>query len=439
MVAAGIFSGLVLLSGESLVVGGLFVLLGWLFARFVGGRSLSFSLHRERLPQMLTGTGIALLVFGTLFLRYPQGLSAMFQAVPDYFAGWTRSAGASAGVPVVQILVALLVYQPLALLFGVAALFTRRTFERPLNIFLAGGLLGSLIVILLDPSRQIWMLVWVLIPLWLLAGSIVGKFIYLPSSKDRLFVAGEVIFFLILLAYWWFNLARMTRLVFVNIPPGTGLSDFQALDSTTRIYVVRFVVLIFIPLLIVLMTGITRYAWKGKAPMQGAVWSVGLFLVFYLLMTAWNFTAQPEYLAGELWVQGPATGHPEEVRAALEEASVQITGSRDQLALVYQIDSPLVNWLLRDFPNAEFQPVELQNELPDVVLNQKIDAGGEDFLTQFYRGQRIPLQFERNWGGTLPPDFVRWLVYREAPVSEDWVVIWTRADAFPLYAPQPAE
>ena len=138
-------------------------------------------------------------------------------------------------------------------------------------------------------------------------------------------------------------------------------------------------------------------------------------------------------------MQGPAAGHPEEVRAALEEASVQITGSKDQLALVYQIDSPLLHWLLRDFPNAEFQPVELQNELPDVVLNQKIDAGGEDLLTQFYRGQRIPFQLERNWDGALPPDFDRWLVYREAPVSKDWIVIWTRADVFPLYAPQPED
>lgn len=440
MVAAGFFAGLALLSGESFVFGMLFVLLGWLFAKFIGGRSLAFSLEGDLRLRGVIGMAMALVIFGTLFMRYPEGLSAMFQAVPDYFSGWLGSDSAAAGAPVLQILAAIPIYQPAALLFGLPGLLGKRTYQQPVFIFLAGGLLGSLILALLDPARQVWMLVWVLVPLWLFAGKVLANFLTLPSLQDRILVAGETIFFLVLMLYWWFNLARMTRLQFVAIPPETGLFDFQALDPNSRVYIVRFIVLVFIPLLILLMTAIARYLWKGMAPLQGAVWGVGLFLLFYLMVVTWNFTAPPEDLAGELWMPGAAPGYPGEVLAAIEEASVQINGSQNGLELVYHIDSPVVHWLLRDFPNARFQPVELQNELPDVVLNSSIESGASNLLNQFYRGQQIPLMLEREWGGgALPHDFDRWLVYREAPVAKYWVVLWTRADAFPLYEAQPEE
>ncbi len=57
---------------------------------------------------------------------------------------------------------------------------------------------------------------------------------------------------------------------------------------------------------------------------------------------------------------------------AIEEASMQITGTKYELALVYQIDSRLVDWLLRDFPNARYSPTLAANDLPDVVLNQDL-------------------------------------------------------------------
>ena len=57
---------------------------------------------------------------------------------------------------------------------------------------------------------------------------------------------------------------------------------------------------------------------------------------------------------------------------AIEEASTQITGTKYELALVYQIDSRLVDWLLRDFPNARYSRRLSANDLPDVVLNQDL-------------------------------------------------------------------
>ena len=99
----------------------------------------------------------------------------------------------------------------------------------------------------------------------------------------------------------------------------------------------------------------------------------------------------------------------------------------------------LNHWLLRNFPNAEYQPVLNPNQLPDVVLNQsfEFEVGPQG---QFYSGQHLVLQLERSWEGSpLPPDFDRWLVYRNTPLVKDWVFLWTRVDVFPLYNSTPVD
>jgi hypothetical protein len=190
-----------------------------------------------------------------------------------------------------------------------------------------------------------------------------------------------------------------------------------------------------IPFLIGILTLVVYRGWSKTASVQGTIWGVGIFLVLYLVAAGSGFTADLEQVAGELWVEGPSSGYAGELMLAIEEASVQISGARDQLDLIYQIDSPLAHWLLRDLPNAEYQAVINPNQLPSVILNQsfEIETGLQG---QFYSGQHHALQLERSWEGSpFPPDFDRWLVYRETPVVKDWVVLWTRQDLFPLYDP----
>ncbi len=436
---AGLFAGLLLLSGPSFVFGLLVVLAGWGLFSLVGGYRFAIPAWRENLPLFGAGILVALVVFGTLFMFYPEGLSFMMQAFPDYFAGWFGGADARQGVPMVQVLLALPVYQPLALLFGLIVLFGKRNFQRPELVFLMCVFLSALVLILVNPDRQVWMLVWVLVPLWMLAGKVIGDFLYLPEARDRVLVWGETVFYLVLMVFWWFNLSKMTRLFGYFIPPGSTVLNFAELDSNSKVYLVRLFVTFLIPLVIGLITLIIYRGWSGNASLQGATWGISVFLVFYLLTAGFGFTANLEQVAGELWVEGPSTGYAEELMQAIEDVSIQTTGSRDQLELVYQVDTPLVHWLLRNLPNAEYQPVLNPNQLPVVVLNQdyEFEIGPQG---QFYSGQHLVLQMERSWEGRpIPQDFDRWLVYRTTPVVKDWVFLWTRVDKFPLYNSTPVD
>ncbi|MBN2044858.1 MAG: glycosyltransferase family 39 protein [Anaerolineales bacterium] len=433
---AGFFAGLLLLSGISFVFGLVSVLAAWLVIRFATDFKLKLQIESEERNLILGGVGIALVSVGTLFALELQGLAALAQAVADYFAGWFSSAGAQQPLAV---LFELIVYQPLGLLFAAFLWLNRARNSEAVNILLTVLFLVIIGLILLYSARQAWMLIWAAVPLWLLAGQFVGEYLSLPEEPDGMLVWGGAVFYLVLLVYWWMNLAQLTTEIGLVRPDGVSLWELIRIDPVSRAYFVRLLVTILIPVLIAVMIALISWGWTEDAAIRGAVWGVGFFLFFYGLMAAWGFSAPPEELAAELWVQGPSVGYTEELMDAIEEASVQITGTKYELEMVYQIDSRLVDWLLRGFPNAVYSPQLAAGDLPDVILNQNLGFIEGD-NGDLYGGQHFVLQLERAWSNqVVPPDFGRWLVYRQAPVEKDWAYLWTRADRFPLYELAPVE
>jgi hypothetical protein len=434
--AAGVFFGLLIMSGVSFVFGLVSLLVAWAVIHFFSDFRLEIKIDPQERTYLLVGIGISLAVVGTLFSFELQGLAAMAQAIPDYISGWFGSADAQHPMAV---LLGLLIYQPMGLIFAIILWFNRRKNSEMLNILLTIVFLVLMALTLLYPSRQLWMLIWAVVPLWLLAGQVVGEYLSLPDEQNRVLVWGGAVFYLILLVYWWMNLAQMTSQIGIIRPEGVGILELISVDAVSRVYLVRLLVTILIPLLIVVMSGLVSWGWAEDASIRGAVWGVGVFLVFYIVMVAWGFSAPPEELASELWVQGPSVGQTGEMFAAIEDASMQITGTKYELALVYQIDSRLVDWLLRDFPNAIYSPQLSANDLPEVILNQDLGFLGTD-SGSLYGGQQFVLHLERSWANpVLPSDFDRWLVFRQSPVAKDWAFLWTRADLFPLYDPSPVE
>jgi hypothetical protein len=298
-------------------------------------------------------------------------------------------------------------------------------------------ILAALALALTNPGRQIADLIWVIIPMWFLAAKVLERYAKMPTKDDRILVIVGSIFILILLFYWLINLAMMTRQYAVFFPPDFTLFNFPALDENTKLYCVRLMVTIFIPLLVLLLPAVVYSSWPGDAAYHTSIWGVSIFLIIYLVSAATGFTDDRTEVAGELWMHHSSPGYLEEIRLAVEEASLQIIGHRTEIDLVYQIDSTVLHWTFRDFPNASYRPVLDSGALPSIILNTDQNFGYTE-QGQFYRGQRAVLHYRQAWGETdLPPDFDRWLLYRESPVEKEWLTIWTRADLFPLYTPLP--
>jgi predicted membrane-bound mannosyltransferase len=184
---AGLFGGLALLSGPATLHGllPLAIIAGigtYLYRRGSMDRfwesETQLSRSKTLWPAVFAAGG-AILVAGTLFLRYPEGLGALAGTVPEYLSGWLNSSG----IPASRLIAALIVYQPLVLVFAIIAGIRAWREKSPLPRWLSLWALGSLILVLIYPGRQVSDLAWVLVPMWGLAGLEIARYF---SSEEKL-------------------------------------------------------------------------------------------------------------------------------------------------------------------------------------------------------------------------------------------------------------
>jgi hypothetical protein len=113
---AGVLGALALLSSPAILPGVLGLAVAWgLTGGYENGGKPLFP--RDDVRRAALAGFATLLLAGTFFMRFPQGISGLGSVFTDYLGGWANSSG----VPVSHLFAALLVYQPAGLIFGIAA------------------------------------------------------------------------------------------------------------------------------------------------------------------------------------------------------------------------------------------------------------------------------------------------------------------------------
>ncbi|TAK12104.1 MAG: hypothetical protein EPO32_10005 [Anaerolineae bacterium] len=408
---AGVFFALAALSGPAFwggVVG--LVLAGLLFAL----------LRREplRLPGGdLRRAGLALLIMlalaGTLFLQVPGGLGAFAASLPAWVQGW----GVPSGVPAGRLLVALVGYQPLALVFGLVAVV--RLLSRPSarDLALLLWAVVALAIALLMPGRQVTDLIWVLVPLWALAAGSLADLLALRGEEEFSVVAGETSLLLIFYSFIWINLASL------------GTSAFQD-PELLRIRLILSLTVFALALISAALIGI---GWSFGEAARGILWSLALFLLFFTVNSATGAAYRRAGAAAELWWNGPAPGLTDRLATTVGDISEYVLGERSGLDVVVQTDSAAVAWALRTMPNVIFT-TSLSPGLSDSAL--VTDSSPVDLLTEAgYRGQSFAVGWLPAWDGAKPPNWIGWLLFRQAPAVPSTVIVWGQAALFPGGAP----
>jgi hypothetical protein len=425
---AGVFAALSLLSGPS-------ALLGWLGLGLALGLSAaikkqSLGLPKENIRPALIACGVTLLLAGTLFLRYPQGLSAFGASIPDFFGGFFRRSTISLG----EMLVALPVYQPLALGFGLFFLFRISKEENPFNDLLKTWFWVSLALALLYASRQVYDLIWAIIPLWALAGQEIGRMVF---DKDRRSVVswGQMLLTVVLLALFWLNLTSISGpkppqyQELVELLKQYQFGQIADLDQLTRTYFAHQVFVVLVPVLAFAAAVLVGLGWSLEEALGGFVWGAALFLAAYTFGAAVGVGQVPARVPNELWYPGMAPGNIALLQETIADLSEQNLGTRTGIEVVYQVDSASLAWVLRNFPNARYLPQLGPGELPAIVITGSV--ANDPFLETAYRGQSLSIRERRAWEGSMPPEFIPWMVYRQSPTFSDPVILWARADLFP--------
>lgn len=436
--AAGVFAGLALLSGPSVWAGLLGLGLAWILRRVVeaptaraksekpsdstGSSRRVESVRREDLKAALTFGGATILLVGTMFLLSPNGLSAWLNALPVYLAGWARPSGVPGG----RLLFALLAYQPLALLFGLAAVVRGWQQRRKRYMRLSLWLLTALLVAAFYPARQVGDLAWALAPLWVLAALELSNHTRI-FFEERREVAGVAALILVLLLFSWMNYA------------GIALDPQNPLNVTANVVRIgetvlfenmpptRYLLLIGVLLLLVVSVIMVALGWSARTARLGSVWGLTVALGIYALGMAWGATGLRTPAGWELWWPDKQTAQAELLLATVNDLSEWSTGdAASQDVTILDVQSPALEWLLRD-RNVQMVSVLNNQEAPAIVISSQID---DLELPIAYRGQDFTWRREPFWGIVGPYDWIKWSVFREIPYDSEIVIVWVRNDLF---------
>jgi hypothetical protein len=283
---------------------------------------------------------------------------------------------------------------------------------------------------LIYPSRQVSDLIWALIPLWGLAGYELARY-FRPLSKESQPIAwGQAILILVFLFFYWLNLAGLSSIGPITIPPDWNITQYNLLDHFAQVYVIRLLVVLLLPIVAAMSVLIISSGWSVEPAVHGAVWGTLIFLCLYLFAASWSVGHIRDRAANELWAPNPVGGHSELLRDTLGDLSEKGTGIRDAIEVVYQIESASLEWALRDMPQARFSSQLAPDELPPIIINNQLTL--DDLtISPHYRGQSFAWWIHRYWNQPLPDDFDRWLLYRDGPTFPDPVILWARTDLFP--------
>lgn len=426
----GITAGLALLSGPAVIGGALGLGLSWTVFRYArrafshvppGAQEVEAPENQTPPPinpdlrTALFSAGATILLAGTLFFLHPQGLAAWFNTLPTYLDGWITPSGLHPLGPVA----ALIFYQPFALLLALVGL-GRWLVQQSLGIERQPGalifpllwLLFSLVLVSLYPGRQISDLVWFLVPLWALAAIELNQ--YLPVGEASPISLAQAGLVLILAGLFWNTLIATSSVTTITGLTWTGI---------------RAAVLFGILVLGALTTVLVSLGWSWKASRDGLFWGLTVAFTIYSIGALWGATQLRPNQPHELWSQNPGSGHAGLLAKTLEEISRWKMGFPQTMDVVSTVDAPSMRWALRDIPSARFVPTTDADDLPEVIITHQ--QAETPALTAAYRGQDFVWWVHPGWEGILPPDFVGWLTFRQAPLINEKVILWARTDLFP--------
>lgn len=416
-VLAGIFGALALLSGPAILSAISIWLLGWLVLRRSSKARDDQVGHIRQIEggRLVLLAGLAtFIIIGTFFFRYPQGISGWTDSVTEFLAGISQPAGLSSW----RMLVTSWVYQPLAWLFALIAIFhtlyrwlqlkIKPSFET-IALMVYAGL--ALAFVLIYPKRTTSDLVWFSVLLWTIAALELSEWLELSENPVISWLQAAMIF--LFSAMFWNTLLSIYQ---VAPQPGVQWALLQAM------------VIIGILGLASLSAILVSYTWTWSVSRSGIAIGVVLSSIVYAVAVLWSAAQIRPNSPAELWNSGGTIAQTSLLMGSIQDLSNWETGLPNEIEIVATVDTPAMRWLLRDFNHVQYMSQIPSANLPALIITPSTQESPA--LSAAYRGQDFPWQLHPAWSGSLPDDFIQWLTFRRAAEQKDWVILWARTDLF---------
>jgi hypothetical protein len=416
----GLFTlGLAVLSGPPVWLGLLVLWVGLAFSHWFGPGDFLEDLRRElgdlreeflaREDRfLLLGLPlIGLLLVSSFGIRNLSGVTAWFSGLAD-FLGAIRS---GSSVPVGRMLFALAAYQPLAFLLGGAEIVRAWVKGDQRGQLLSLWCAAALLVVVINPGRQVVDLAWVLVPLYGLVGLLLYRSFRTPGKLPV--VSYLLSFFsLVMLSLSWLSFTGMI-----------------AQAANTRAVLLQAVIIAAALLMIGIVVFIAAAEWDWSTARNGLLLGIGGGLLLYTLSAG----AGSAYLRmndpREFWVPGPGTEDLALLEKTLQEVSLSVTGRRKSIEGTVYTEGDLLQWHFRDYPELSFFREYREDLRPQVFMIDQRRV--KQITTQAYLGQDFLVSTSPGWVGALPSPWRHWLAFREGLLEEHRVVLWVRRDVLP--------
>ncbi|MCJ7621888.1 MAG: hypothetical protein MUO76_00165 [Anaerolineaceae bacterium] len=352
------------------------------------------------------------LVFSTALFQIPMGISSILSGVAEYFLGWVSYPK----VYLQQMFAGLTVYELLPLFFGILGIGSGLLQEHKFDKFLSRCFIIALFLALIYPERQITDLIWVIIPLWILAARQIVRISFIDHA-DILPHLGVSIISFVILVFTWINSSNL-----VSSPIG-GELDFQ----------LRLAIIIGSILLIFIVVFLVSWGWSWRIAANGFLSGLLVILTGFTLSACWHSAGLSRNPAEEIWRPGTSIRDADLLISSIQDLSEWSTGQPDAIDLIVIKDnSQALKWILRNYDKVDFaQALPVNSNVPLVIT----DSTGVITLPLAYTGQDFIWEEEPAWDLFTISNWINWAFYRRSPNEIETVILWARSDIFPGVEP----
>jgi hypothetical protein len=433
--AAATALGMGVASGGAFLLGLLALVVTALILRWTqpgtaaGLRGVAARLASER-RAFLAALGLAVVLISTVGLVYLRGLGVLLDAWLGGLAGFSPAAG---GRLPLEVLLFLVVYEPLIVVFGaigaVRAFRSGSTAGQALTWFS----LVALALLVIYGGRQMPDVLWAAAPLGVLAGwALVDLLGEAWARSEAPLAAAQVGVAIALLGFALLNVASLAEATRTS---GGGFAAYvvQLFGRSIQVPALAQLGIALLALALVFVIAyLIALGWSDRAARLGLTTTFGGLLLVMTLGAGWGVTQRQPGSPAELWWAQPASPDVKRLMETLGNVSNYTVGNTHDIEVTVQAPGTgLLAWALRDFPHARFV-----DRLDPVVTSPVVIAPLADqenpTLGSSYVGQDFTLRATWSLDQTAA-EWVTWLAYRQTQtLFTEPVVLWVRQDVAQL-------
>ena len=419
-IGLGFALAIVFMSGPVFITGGLAYGLALLLILIVNdsAEKVRFAFRDFSWKPTLITFAICYGLISSAFFMRPAGIGSSFEDIANLFNP-TGLQPISLGV--IAIVIAVLVYEFVPLLFGVWRWATKRKGQPLWMRFCLWASVFTFFVILINPERLALNLVWLSIPLWIVAASQLDELLEGFSEFEPISLAIAA-FFLLMIGFVLFT--------FVGAVNVDGVNVFIYPEETQHKLLIRSLLIVGGLLLVGITYFLVGYTWNTNVAQNALMIGVGFFLVvFGLLGPSWHSAFLGVQQESEIWHQSSVLVDGERILETISDISEMNHGQRENQSItIVGIESPALEWHLRAHDIKTVQSLTTTDS-PEMIITNLIDA---QMWTAEYTGQDFNLSSIPNWSLLNLQEWLSWSLFHKLEVTNDeMAILWVRTDQFP--------